>query len=82
MDRRPSPVLDPTRLAILFARGGDDGRIDKRSGLDSDRLGLELSGDLAEPRFVRRLSDERLTEPDKRRALGRCFARREAAMTL
>jgi hypothetical protein len=27
MDRRPSAVLDPTRLAVLFARGGDDGRI-------------------------------------------------------
>ena len=26
MDRRVSLVLDPTRLAILDARGGDDGR--------------------------------------------------------
>jgi hypothetical protein len=74
MDRRPSLVLDPTRLAILFARGGDDGRIDKRSGLDPDRLGLELSSDLVERRFVQRLSDERFTEPDKRRALGCGFA--------
>ena len=82
MDRRPSLVLDPTRLAILLARGGDDGRIDKRPGLDPDRLGLELSGDLVEQRFVQRLSDQRPTEPDERRALGRCFAHREAAMTL
>lgn len=38
MDRRPSLVLDPPRLAILFARGGDDGRIDDRPVLDPDRL--------------------------------------------
>jgi hypothetical protein len=80
MDRRSSLVLDPTRLAILLARGSDDGRIDKRSGLDPDRLGLELSGDLVKQRFVQRLSDERLTEPDERCALGRCLARREAAI--
>ena len=40
MDRRPSLVLDPTRLGILFARGGDDGRIDERSGLDAIALAL------------------------------------------
>src|ERR1700722_15452180 len=67
MDRRPSLVLDPTRLAILFARGSDDGRIDKRSGLDPDRLDLELSGDLVKQRFVQRLCDESLTEPHESR---------------
>jgi hypothetical protein len=51
MHSRPSLVLDPTRLAILFARGGDDGRIHKRPGLDPDRLGLELSGDLVKQRL-------------------------------
>jgi hypothetical protein len=57
MGRRPSPALDPTHLAILFTRGGDDGGIDKRPGLDPDRLGLELISDLVEQRFVQRLSD-------------------------
>jgi hypothetical protein len=57
MDRRSALVLNPTRLAILFACGGDDGRIDKRCGLDPDRLGIELSGDLVKQRFLQRLSD-------------------------
>jgi hypothetical protein len=39
-----------------------------------------LSSDLVEQRFVQRLSDERFTEPDERRALGCGFARREAAI--
>jgi hypothetical protein len=70
MDRRSSLVLDPTRLAILCARRSDDGGVDKRPCLNPDRLGLELSGDLVKQCFVQRLTDERLTEPDERRALG------------
>ena len=41
MDRRPSLTLDPTRLTILFARGGDDGRSTSVPVLT--RIALDLS---------------------------------------
>ena len=56
IDRRPAFVFDPARLVIAFARGGNDGGVDKRSCLDPDRLGLELGGDLVEQRLVQVLS--------------------------
>jgi hypothetical protein len=34
IDRRPAFVFDPARLVIAFARGGNDGDVDKRSCLD------------------------------------------------
>lgn len=37
VDRPLSLVLDPSRIAIVFAGGGNDGRIDQRSGLDRSR---------------------------------------------
>lgn len=41
---------------------------------------LELSGDHLEQRFVQRLSNKSLAEPDEGCALGRGFIRREAAI--
>ena len=52
IDRRPAFVFDPARLVVAFARGGNDGGVDKRPCLDPDRLGLELGGDLVEQRLV------------------------------
>jgi hypothetical protein len=34
IDRRPAFVFDPARLVVAFARGGNDGGVDKRSCLD------------------------------------------------
>jgi IS5 family transposase len=53
---RGKTFREAVRIRGGSLRGGDDGRIDKRSGLDPDRLGLELSSDLVEQRFVQRLA--------------------------
>src|ERR1700733_12939486 len=78
--RRPAFVFDPARLAVAFARGGNDGGVDKRSCLDPDRLGLELGGDLVEQRLVQVLSDEGFPEPNEGGALRRGFIPREPAI--
>ena len=73
IDRRPAFVFDPARLVVAFARGGNDGGVDKRSCLNPDRLGLELGGDLVEQRLVQVLSDEGFPEPNEGGALRRGF---------
>src|ERR1700722_1801340 len=80
IDCRPAFVFDPARLAVAFARGGNDGGVDKRSCLDPDRLGLELGGDLVEQRLVQVLSDEGFPEPNEGGALRRGFIPREPAI--
>lgn len=44
MNRWPALVFDPVALTIIVTRRGDDGRIDKGTGLHTDRLSLELTG--------------------------------------
>ena len=80
IDRRPAFVFDPARLVVAFARGGNDGGVDKRSCLGPDRLGPELGGDLVEQRLVQVLSDEGFPEPNEGGALRRSFIPREPAI--
>jgi hypothetical protein len=52
MNRWLALMLDPMRITIALAGGGDDRRIDKSADLNPDRRGLDLAGDLFKQRSV------------------------------
>lgn len=62
MNRRSALVLDPMRLAVALAGGGDDGRIDQRARLQPDRPRFELGGDRLEQGLVQPARRQRLAK--------------------
>lgn len=66
-------MLDPARVIVAFACGGNDRRVDKRSGLDRDRLRFELCRHCCEQQAVKIMGDQRFAKTDERGPFGRRF---------
>jgi hypothetical protein len=73
MNCRLALVLDPARVVITLAGGRNDRCVDKRTGLDRDRLRFELRCHSREQQPIKIMGDQRLAKTDKRGPLGRCL---------